>query len=122
MPVFNVKAVKILEEPRTPKRWAGVVAINHGKYKVEDIDLKGQKLDSGEWYIEIQSDSIQDTVFARVNKDRAVGEKVQFRLDPQTKFAKQDNVEEQRGEKGRVVGTTWFEEHSEWAEGMFPPQ
>ena len=119
MSISNEKALKILEKPQTPKRWAGIVAINHENYEVEDIDLKGQKLNSGEWYIEIWSHSLRDTVFARVNKDRMVGEQVQFCLDPQTEFAEQDYVEKQEGKKGRVVGTTWFREHCGWLEGMF---
>ena len=116
----NIKALEIHEDFRVPQRWAGVVERNHGRYEVEDIALKGQTLYSQEWYIEIRSDSLLETVFARVNKDREEGKQVQFNLDRQTDFPAQPHVDTQNGKKGRVVGTTWFEDHPEWREGMFP--
>ena len=59
-----------------PRRWAGVVVKNDGEWS-----QGGNK--SGEYRIEIFSNSLKDTVTARVNEDRQVGEKVQFLLAEQ---------------------------------------
>ena len=116
----NIKALQDLENEakRIPTRWAGVVEKNHGKYEIEDKDLKGQKLWSGEWYIEIWSKSLFNTVFARVNVDRKESDQVQFNLDEKTNFPAVAGVVPQYGAKGSVVGTPWFKDHAEWREGM----
>ena len=97
------------------KRWAGVVEETHGLYSRKNQDIGGKEVKSGEWAIEIRSKDLKQTVFAKVNEDRAVGAKVQFNLSGQ------DNMEEFKdavGSKGRVAGATWLDTHPEWRQGM----
>ncbi len=105
-----------------PKRWAGVVKANHGLAGKKDQSVGGLDMFSGEWFVEIEPKSLIETVFARVNEDRAEGAKVQFNL------LAQDNDEEIKGVEvlgstGKVAGATWFEKNKgvandDWRQGM----
>lgn len=62
------------KELKYPKRWAGKVTQNFGKWEKNGVE-------SGEWHIEITSKSLEDPVKARVNVNRKVGTRVQFHLE-----------------------------------------
>lgn len=135
-PRKNVDALKIHEKNEngkleecpaardgTPFRWTGTVKQNLGKSRGEG---NKQEFLSGEWDIEIQSPSLEETVFARANEEREAGEEVQFNLVDQGKIGQYE------AKDGRVVGSTWFkqkrdhrtsvpgpwEDNREWREGM----
>ena len=81
--IDNIAAVKMREtkdgestqdgKGPYPRLWTGRVLKNDGKWVQKGYE-------SGEYRIEIESKSLKDTVTARVNEDRKVGEKVQFFL------------------------------------------
>ncbi len=116
--------IKDKDGKMTLKRWAGVVKANHGLAGRKDRSMKGQTNYSGESFVEIKSKkSLKETVFARVNEDRADGTKVQFNLLAQDNDEEIEGVGEVLGSTGKVAGATWFEKNKgvankDWRQGM----
>ena len=99
------------------KLWAGTVFQNHGRWATQDQN------ESGEWGVEIKSEDLKETVYARVNKDRKKGERVQFRLHPKGYPVRAPSFLPDCKEMplGRWTETTVFEDdrNNNWRSGMF---
>ena len=103
-----------------PKRWAGTIEKNWGEWIQNGYN-------SGEWGVEIKSESLTETVFARVNEDRKEGAQVQFYLLPQVATAPEFLLPDRTVPEGRMTESPMFEYHCgqkslAWRIGMFPDE